>query len=87
MDHGRRHLPARRVAGRVVDRFNKLSPVQVMMVWLAWGLLWWGLFYIGALTGGEAVNVWVVLCLLVAFVGGPVLMALTWVWFGSRRML
>jgi hypothetical protein len=75
------------LARRVTHRFNSLSAVQVVVVWLGWGLIWWLLFYIGAATGGGAVNVWIALCLIVAFVGGPLLMALTFAWFGARRLL
>jgi hypothetical protein len=80
-------MVARGLARRVTHRFTRLTPVQLVAVWLGWGLIWWGLFYLGAATGGGSVNAWAMACLIVAFVGGPLLLALTWAWFGARRLL
>ena len=70
---------------RVTRWFVKLHGGQVILLWLAWAALWWGVCWLGLATSGMEENVWVALFFTVSFIGFPLLFALTWAWFEARR--
>jgi hypothetical protein len=57
------------------------------MLWICWGLLWWATFWVGAAAMWRDAEVWATIALVIAFGGVSLLMVLTWMWFGARRLL
>jgi hypothetical protein len=80
-----RPASSRRRARPFTRWFKSLHGGQVAMLWVGWAAITWGLLVIGAATMGRA-DVWAALMFIVVLGGGTLLMVMTWLWFGARRV-